>query len=439
MVGVPDTKTTVADTATGTGMATSHLLEHDGVDCSKTAVVCGDRARTYGELRDAARRVAAGLAGLGIEGTDRVAVLSGNRLELIEIEIGIAGAGAVMVALDWRLRPSELGEQLRRTGARAILVEERLVGAILELRSTGALGDLRTVVTLEAGPADLSYEELFASSRAELPLTRRARAHPHKIFFRPRDGRSCRAVVWTEGAVIGNSERQAIVHRLGPDHSTYAVIDICDIGGRHDMTWAALRHGGTVHVASSRSIESREVFAYVAEHGITHLAWAPEPPRDVAVLPVPGEHDVSGLDTILFEGRSLPAAAVAGAAQAFPHIDLVQVYGLDDGGPPVASLHSEQLRRKPGSAGLPIDEVEVRIVGPDGAPADPSARGEVQVRGPWVSTLSWEDGRLAGDDLGDGWVATGDHGSVDEDGFLFLTERDGNGAGVRERLDWRIG
>src|SRR5438270_7432145 len=132
MVGLSDTNMAVAvGTVADAWVGTSHVLERADVDGAKDAVVYGDRRRTYGELRDASRRVAAGLTGLGIESMDRIAVLSGNRLELPEIEIGVAGIGAIVVALDARLRPTELAKQLRRTGASAILLEERYLGALL--------------------------------------------------------------------------------------------------------------------------------------------------------------------------------------------------------------------------------------------------------------------------------------------------------------------
>jgi acyl-CoA synthetase (AMP-forming)/AMP-acid ligase II len=404
-----------------------HLLERDDLESGKTAVVCGDRSRTYGELRDATRRVAAGLVGLGIEVMDRVAVLSHNRLEFPEIEIGIAGAGAVMVALDWRLRPNELADRLRRSGARAIFLEEHFLPTILELRATGAVRSLRTVISLQDGPADLSYEEMLASLATPRPLVARPAAHPRKLLFAA-DGGRCRGVVWTEGAVLRNSQYQASYHRLCRNHSTYAVIDQCDVGGRHDLTWAALREGGTVHVARSRGIKSCDVFGYVAEHGITHLAWSPRPQRDVAMLPLPGEYDVSRLDTIVCEWRSLPAGAAAQAQDAFPHIDVVQVYGLPDGGPSITRLRAEHERSKPGSAGLPWPSMEVRVVA-----------GEVQARGPSLSTLTWEDGALKDCDLGDGWVATGDRGRVDDDGFLFPSERLAHDRAAPGGLDWRIG
>jgi len=135
-----------------------YLAERGGLDSERKAVVFEDRSRTYGELRDRARRVGDGLIGIGIEPGDRVAVLSTNRLEYFEIELGISRSRGVMVPLNWRLRAGELATLLRRSGASTILVEDRFIATINELRRTGELPDLRTVVGLGEKSGDLGLK-----------------------------------------------------------------------------------------------------------------------------------------------------------------------------------------------------------------------------------------------------------------------------------------
>ena len=111
-----------------------YLIERGGLEPDRTAIVFEDRSRTYGELRDRARRVGGGLVGIGIEPSDRVAVLSTNSLEYFEIELGISAARGIMVPLNWRLRAGELANLLRRSGAVAIFVEDRFLATVNELR-----------------------------------------------------------------------------------------------------------------------------------------------------------------------------------------------------------------------------------------------------------------------------------------------------------------
>src|SRR5581483_8074972 len=215
-----------------------HLVERAGLDLDKPAVVFEETSRTYGELRQFSRRVANGLIGLGIEELDRVAVLSSNRLEYLEIEVGIAAARAIMVPLNWRLRAGELATLLRRSAAKAIIVEQRFAPTILELRRSGEVPDLRTVITLDGDAGDLGYDEVCSSSSADPPPRVGTMDDPHEIIFTSGTTGQPKGVVWTNGTVLWNSLQQAMDFQLGPQHSTYAIIDLYYIGGRHDFTWA---------------------------------------------------------------------------------------------------------------------------------------------------------------------------------------------------------
>lgn len=146
-----------------------YLVERGGLDLDRTAIVFDGRTRTYGELRERVRRVALGLAGIGIEPMDRVALLSTNSLEYLEIEIGISAARGIMVPLNWRLRSGELANLLRRSGAQAILVEDRFLATVHELRRSGEVPELRTIIGLGEKSGDLGYEELCAAAGGAPP------------------------------------------------------------------------------------------------------------------------------------------------------------------------------------------------------------------------------------------------------------------------------
>ncbi len=155
--------------------------------------------RTYGEIRHQSRRVANGLVGLGIEEFDRVAVLSTNRLEFIEIEVGIAAARAIMVPLNWRLREGELGEPAAALpGAR-------------DLRRGALPRDDPRAAPLRRGPGP-AHRHRDRRRRCR-PLLRGARhlivgraphapgrmEDPHEIIFTSGTTGQPKGVVWTNG------------------------------------------------------------------------------------------------------------------------------------------------------------------------------------------------------------------------------------------------
>ncbi len=403
-----------------------HLFERGGLDLAKTAIVFEDRSRTYGELRDASRRVANALVGLGIEEFDRVAVLSANRLEFIEIEMGIAAARGIMVPLNWRLRPGELANLLCRSAAKAILVEDRFLGTILELRRSGEVPDLRTIISLDGGAADLSYEEMFSSSSPERPLRVKRLDDPHEIIFTSGTTGQPKGVVWTDGTVLWNSLQQVTDYQLGPQHSTYAIIDLYYIGGRHDFTWPILHQGGTVHVKRSSGFDAEEVISYVAGQAITHVLWVPTMLYDILRLPTLGDYDTSSLKMIMCGGQPVSAATTTQAQEAFPGTDFIQVYGLTEGGGSVTFVPPDAARRKPGSAGKPSLHVEIKLVDNQGFDVAQGATGEILVRAPSVTAGYWDDPELTARQIVDGWLYTGDMGQFDEDGFLYISGRKGD-------------
>ena len=243
------------------------LLERDGLDLQKTALVFDGATRTYGELRIASRKVANALAGLGIEPGERVALLTRNRLEFMEIEVGISAARAIMVALDWRLRADELANLLNRSAARAIFVEGRFLGTILQLRRSGSVPALRTVIGLDRGTSDLSYDEILGSASDARPARAGTLEDLHEIMFTSAATAEPRGVVYNDGTVLWNAIQQVTDFKLGAEHSTYLTLDQYDFGGRHNLWWPILHQGGTLHAKPSGGFDAAAVVQYIADSG----------------------------------------------------------------------------------------------------------------------------------------------------------------------------
>lgn len=399
-----------------------YLVERGGLDLDKPAIVFEGRRRTYGELRERSRRVANGLIERGVESMDRVAVLSGNCIEFIEIEVGIAAARAVMVPLNWRLQKEELRNLLRRSEARAIFVEGRFAAKLAALREAGELPSLELVITLGDGPGDVGYEELCEAASGERPPREGRLDDPHEIIYTSGTTGEPKGATWSNGTLIWNSIQQVMDYRLGPGDSNYTVIDLYYIGGRHDFTWPILHQGGTVHVKRSSGWDAREVVRYVAEHRITHVLWVPTMLFDILKLEELPELDLSALRAIMCGGAPVSAATAEAAARAFPNADFIQVYGLTEGGGNVTIMPTEHAGAKAGSAGKPAMHNEIRIVGEHGECA-PGEAGEILVRGPAVTAGYWDAPEATARTVVDGWLHTGDMGYLDEDGFLFVSGR----------------
>jgi fatty-acyl-CoA synthase len=404
----------------------SYLFERGGLELDKPAIVVEDQVRTYRDLRDQARRIANALIGLGIEPMDRVAVLTSNCIELLEIEVGISSTRAIMSCLNWRLRRGELANLLRRSGARAIFVEDQFVSNVVELRRAGEVPELRTIIVLGNGAGDLSFDELCRSASAERPPLEGRLDDPHEIIFTSGTTGDPKGVVWSNGTVMFNALQQVIDFQLAPQHSCYVVIDLYYIGGRHDFTWAMLYQGGTVHVKPSSGFDAEELIRYVAENQITHVLWVPTMLYEILRLPNLAEYDMSSLRMIMCGGQPVSAATTERTQAAFPQTDFIQVYGLTEGGGSVVFVPPQYARTKPGSAGKPAMHAQIRVVDSEGRDAAAGENGEIFVRAPSVTAGYWDNAEMTERLLEGGWLHTGDVGYFDEDGFLFISGRKGD-------------
>jgi fatty-acyl-CoA synthase len=414
----------LAQSARWRTLALPNLFERGGLETNKPALVFQNSTRTYGEMRNHMRRVARGLDDLGIRPGDRVAVLSTNRLEYLEIECGIAAACAIMVPINWRLKPMEVGAILRRSGARAIFVEDKTSDTVFGLRSRGEIPKVDLIISLDGDRhAELGYLALLGSPSAAVFPAEPHFEDPHEIIFTSGTTGQPKGVVWTNGGLLFNSMQQIIDYRIGPESSTYAMIDLHYIGGRHDFTWPVLHAGGTVHIKESSGFDAKAALSYVCDHRISHVLWVPTMVFEILRVDDLDRFDMTALRMIMCGGAPVSANITSAMQERFSNSDFVQVYGLTEGGGSVTCMPGHMAAEKPGSAGRPSVHVVIRIVDDEGRDLPASHDGEIWVRAPSMTAGYWDEPQLTQETLQDDWLRTGDIGHLDGDGYLYVTGR----------------
>lgn len=403
----------------------THLAERAGLDPARTAVICGEEARTYGELRDRYRRVANALLARGIDRMDRVGLTTTNRIEYIEVELGISGAAAIMVALSFRLADAERVNLVARSGARVVFAEHTYVPALAAARASGQLPQLELIVSFGAAPeADVEYEQLCAEASGDRPMVEQpAFGDPHEIIYTSGTTGAPKGVVWSHGTVMWNSIQQVMDFNLRSDHATYVQLDLNYIGGRHDFTFEILHQGGTVHLRRSGGFDAAEALSYVCEHRISHVLWVPTMIYEVLRAPNLDQMDTSALEMIMCGGAPLSKESVIQAQTAFPHTKFIQVFGLTEGGGTTTVVPSDYLSTKIGSAGKASMHNEIRIADEDGGSLPAGQVGEILVQGPAVTLGYWDDPQATAETVVDGWLHTGDLGYLDDEDFLYVAGR----------------
>jgi long-chain acyl-CoA synthetase len=137
--------------------------------------------------------------------------------------------------------------------------------------------------------------------------------------------------------------------------------------------------------------------------------------------PEASSYDVSSLRTCISGGSAMPVEVMKGFEKAFDCV-VLEGYGLSETSP-VASFNQPDIERKPGSIGIPVRGVEMKVVDDDGNEVEPGDVGEIAIKGENVMKGYWERKDDTAQAIKDGWFHSGDMAKQDEDGYYFIVDR----------------
>ncbi len=420
------------------------------------------------EMLTRARRIAAGLYSLGVRHGDRVALLSESRVEWTLADAGCMFAGAVDVPIYPTLMPPQVSYILKDSGARVLFISnpEKLLVIQDALKD---LAQIEQVIVLNSNsnvPNAMTLAELEERGRAlieEQPnlvaeLAHQARPdHLATIIYTSGTTGEPKGVMLVHSNLVSNLVDSAGHFSFGQPDSVLSVLPLSHIfertamymylhngmavyyGESLEMIGANLREvKPTIFVGVPRIFE--KIFARVkektAEKGKVNVAilnWAVEVGKQYARLEINSQRIPTLLslkhklaDALIFakmrEALGGQIRLIISGGAALPEelgyiylgagLPIVQGYGLTETSPVITAGRLEDNRI--GTVGKPIRNVEVRIA-PD---------GEIETRGPNVMRGYYnKPAETAAVFTDDGWFKTGDIGTIDEDGFLRITDR----------------
>lgn len=377
----------------------------------RIAITCDGEDLSYAALDGMIGRIAGGLrTGLGIGRGDRVTFLGANCPEMIALVFACARLGAMVVPLNWRLAPPELGFILDHSGASVLVCAPEFWKTGESVAATVA--DLRLVSTAVDGG-------LF-SAEPDATLTPHVDgASPLLVVYTSGTTGKPKGAVLTQDALLWNAVNSAHMHDMTSADRVLTSAPLFHVGGLNIQTLPALHAGATVLL--HRRFEAGAVLVAIADDRPSLAVLVPAQIQAMVAHGEWAETDLSSLRMVTTGSTIVPL----GVIDAFHARDVpvVQVYGSTETAPIAAYLRADQARDHMGSTGLAALHCELRIVDADGAEIHDGARGEIQVRGPNVMFEYWADAAATEAAFSDGWFRSGDIGHFDEDGFLFVDDR----------------
>jgi long-chain acyl-CoA synthetase len=384
------------------------------------ALVSRGRPTSYGELRRQVAELRGGLTRLGIEPGDRVAVLSANNWFFVVSYLAVTGVGAVLVPLNPASPAAELSRQLQTVSVRTVIVgpSGRLAAEGLDRARLSVEHLLAPERIGLAGATPL--EGLFPGPSA--PLVERDDGDVALLMFTSGTAGSPKAAMLTHGNLRANlhQTQEHPGRALRPDDVSLGVLPLFHIFGLNVVLGLSLWAGASVVLVER--FDPVSALETIAAHNITMVAGVP--PMFAAWLGLPAEEAraLSGV-RLAVSGAAPLTAEVAEAFERRFGLTVHEGYGLTEASPTVTSSIAVG-GAPPGSIGLPLSGVELRLVDPDGQDTLSGDPGEIWVRGPNVFQGYWNDPAATAAALTpDGWLRTGDVAVADDDGYLYIVDR----------------
>jgi long-chain acyl-CoA synthetase len=384
------------------------------------------RSMTFGQYHRRGMRTAAALAARGVGVGDRVAFLDKNSPEFLEVLAGVALLRAVLVPVNVRLAPVELGYVINHSEASVLIVGADLLATVEQVRAD--LRHVRTVIVL-GGIADtphLDYERwLSAADPGALPDHGSPEADDTllQMYTSGTTGRPKGALL-TNAALFTEIGRVVEPWRLGEVSVNLVVMPLHHIAGTYDFL---IGYAVGARTLLLREMDPAQIARAVPEQGVTHMFLVPAALAQIVDLAVAEHVDWSSLTTLLYAGSPISDALLLRAMSVIG-CGFIQVYGLTEA-PNISYLAPEfhDPVNRPGllrSCGRPYPYSDLRVVGADGADRPAGEVGELWVRSVQTMAGYWNDpDATAAVRSADGWFRTGDAVFLDRDGFLFLHDR----------------
>jgi fatty-acyl-CoA synthase len=363
---------------------------------------------TFGDMADRARAQAAGLDRLGVGVGERVAIVSQNASRLPTSFYGVCGWGRILVPVNFRLAPAEVGYILDHSGASMVMIDPELEDELSTIRTPHrfVLGAESDEVLFPAGvePRPWSSSE---QATATINYTSGTTARPKGVQL---THRNC----WLNAAIFGwhiqLSDRDVYLHTLPMFHAN-----------GWGMPWSTAAMGCTQ--VALRKVDGTEILSRVDRHGVSLMCAAPAVVNAVLEAaaswdgPVPGH----GRTRVVVAGAPPPSRTIERVESELGW-EFLQIYGLTETSPLLTinrqrsewDDHSSHERaRRLMRAGAPAVGTRLMV----------DLTGEVLARSNTVMRGYWNQPAETESALEDGWFHTGDGGLIDEEGHLNIVDR----------------
>lgn len=384
-----------------------------------------DRQWTYSELEEAVHRVARRLLSHGLPGGSRVAAFGANSDAYAILYLACAEAGLVHVPVNFALKGDELGYVLEDSGAGLVVVDPALRPLVDQVRTAGRAAEVHEVWPLlpgsDGGPPSVletAVDTAADSAPADVLVSGNDLL---QLLYTSGTTSAPKGAMMTHDALVAEYVSSVIALDFTVEDRPLVAMPLYHSAAMHVFLLPYLSLGATVRLIARPDIA--EILRLVEEEHIGSLFLAPTVWVPLSNHPAMESRDLSSLAKAQYGASIMPVTVLQRLRSRYPAIGFYNCFGQSELGPLCTVLRPEDHEARPASCGLPVYNVEARVITAEGAIAGPGEPGEIQYRSPQLMSGYWNKPDATVEAFADGWFRSGDQVTRDAQGYVQVVDR----------------
>jgi long-chain acyl-CoA synthetase len=378
----------------------------------RVALKLEDIQLPYAVVEEASARTAGMLAAKGIGPGDRVGIMLPNVPYFAFAFFAVLRLGAEVVPMNPLLKEREVAYHLGDSGSELLLAWHQFAGAA----QPGAEQAGAECLLVEPG----RFEELLGAAEPSREVRDSDDDDIAVILYTSGTTGTPKGAQLTHGNLHAATEISVNLVHPGPETITFGSLPLFHVFGLTSGLNTSFKVGGCLTLLPR--FDPGKALEIIQRDRVSTFLGVPTMYAAMLNHPESGSFDASSLDLCVSGGAAMPVEVMRGFEQAFG-CKVLEGYGLSET-TAIATFNRPDRERKPGSIGLPVERMELKLVDEHGDEVPQGEVGEILVRGATVMSGYWNKPEATAETLeADGWLKTGDMARMDEDGYYFVVDR----------------